>query len=216
MPSSDHPRHPQQDRSRATVDAILDAAASLLAELGPTGTTNNRIAERAGVSLRSIHYHFGDKKALYRALGDRFTAAMRATVTAAVPQMATLPLGRLLPEGIGALLRRLGEDPVLRGVLHATALPPRDFAAIDAFERELAMLLAMLIQAHPVLRVRCPDPAWSARVVVRAAAGLTVRTLALEPELVGTDRFRAELMRLIDGYFGGSFIASAEPRPVQG
>ena len=215
MATADRPG-PQQDRSRATVDAILDAAAGLLAELGPGGATTARIAERAGVSVRLLHYHFGNKKTLYRALGDRFTAAMRETAAAAVPRMATLPFEQLMPEGVGALLQRLGGDAVLRGMLHATALPPQDFAAIDAFERELAALVTMLIQSRPALRDQCPDPGLSARVVVRAAAGLTVRTLALEPELVGTDRFRAELMRLIDGYFGGSFIASAEPRPVQG
>ena len=207
MPRSDHRRRPQQDRSRATVDAILEAAAEILAQQGPTGATTNRIAERAGVSVGSVYQYFANKKALYRALGDRFTASLRRTVGDLAPRMVTLPVEQFLPEAIEALLAGVIEDPVLAGMLHVTALPARDFEGIDAFERELEGLAATLICAHPALRARCPDPDLSARVIVRAGAGLVVRTLSLEPEVVTTDRFRDELVRLIEGYIGGPLTA---------
>ena len=50
--SQHSPRHePQQTRSQELVDRLLDAAATLFAEVGYEATTTNAIAERAGVSI---------------------------------------------------------------------------------------------------------------------------------------------------------------------
>jgi AcrR family transcriptional regulator len=59
-------------RSARTRDAIVDACLSLVAEgdLRPTGP---RIAERAGVSVRSIFQHFTDLDALFSAVGTKVT-----------------------------------------------------------------------------------------------------------------------------------------------
>ncbi|MFT5441367.1 MAG: AcrR family transcriptional regulator [Myxococcota bacterium] len=44
-------KRPTQARSRATFDAILEAAAQLLEQHGYAGATTNRVAERAGMSI---------------------------------------------------------------------------------------------------------------------------------------------------------------------
>lgn len=196
-------RRPKQARSRETVDVILEAAAQVLTEFGPEGATTNRIAERAGVSVGSLYQYFSNKKALYTALGERFLGNLRATVVDLAGVAPQLPLDRLLPSMIDALFSQVVADPLLHGMLHVTAVPPRDFEIISLFERELEQLTAMLLQTHPLLRAACPNPTLSAKVLVRACAGLSARTLAQEPELIATPAFRDELVRLIDGYLGG-------------
>ena len=59
-------------RAVRTKDAIVDACLGLIDEgdLRPTGP---RIAERAGVSVRSIFQHFDDLDALFSAVGARVT-----------------------------------------------------------------------------------------------------------------------------------------------
>jgi AcrR family transcriptional regulator len=43
---------------------ILDAAREALVERGYAGTSTRAVAERAGVPLSLVHYHFGDKRSL--------------------------------------------------------------------------------------------------------------------------------------------------------
>ena len=57
-------------RARRTRTAIVDALLSLLDD-GDLQPTANRIAERAGISLRLIYHHFGDLDSLFRAVAER-------------------------------------------------------------------------------------------------------------------------------------------------
>ncbi|HEY8480491.1 MAG TPA: TetR family transcriptional regulator [Spirillospora sp.] len=50
----------------ATRRKILDAAVEEFAEHGPTGTTVDRIAARAGVNKERIYNYFGNKQALFK------------------------------------------------------------------------------------------------------------------------------------------------------
>jgi len=56
---------PQQDRSRATRSALLEAAVSCLAEVGWSGSTVAVVAERAGVSRGAAQHHFPTREDLF-------------------------------------------------------------------------------------------------------------------------------------------------------
>jgi AcrR family transcriptional regulator len=51
-------------RGQATRDRIVDAARDLLVEQGHGGTSTRAVADRAGVRLSLVHYHFGGKQGL--------------------------------------------------------------------------------------------------------------------------------------------------------
>jgi AcrR family transcriptional regulator len=59
---------PQQGRSRATVDAIVEAAARILREQGYAALTTNTIAGLAGVSVGSLYRFFPNKQAIVLAV----------------------------------------------------------------------------------------------------------------------------------------------------
>ncbi|GAB2511867.1 HTH-type transcriptional repressor NicS [Corynebacterium atrinae] len=50
----------------ATVDMVIDIALQQFAKEGFQETKLDSIAKKSGMSKRMIHYHFGDKKGLYR------------------------------------------------------------------------------------------------------------------------------------------------------
>lgn len=58
-------------RGEGTRALILDAAREALAAEGYAGTTTRAIAERAGVRLSLVHYHFGGKQELLVAVLER-------------------------------------------------------------------------------------------------------------------------------------------------
>ena len=51
-------------RGDATKESILEAARECLREYGYSGTSIRAVAERAGVQLSLVHYHFGSKQAV--------------------------------------------------------------------------------------------------------------------------------------------------------
>jgi AcrR family transcriptional regulator len=58
-------------RGADTRTQILDAARFALVEHGYAGTTTRAVAERAGVRVSLVHYHFGGKQQLLTAVLDR-------------------------------------------------------------------------------------------------------------------------------------------------
>jgi AcrR family transcriptional regulator len=86
---------PVQDRSRATIGYVLEAAAQLFGELGYEGTTTNRVAERAGVSIGSVYQYFPNKEALLLALAERHLEEARERATATLRHLRER---RLTPE----------------------------------------------------------------------------------------------------------------------
>jgi AcrR family transcriptional regulator len=119
----DTPRkHPRQRRSRDTVDVVLEAAAQLFTREG-LGTTTNRIAERAGVSIGTVYQYFPNKHALLRALAERH-------IVEACRQLDT----------VFAQLRR--EDPpfdtAMRAILDVIVAVHRDRPALHALMHRLA------------------------------------------------------------------------------
>ncbi|MEV0606041.1 TetR/AcrR family transcriptional regulator [Polymorphospora rubra] len=80
-------RSARAERTRA---AIVDAHLALIGE-GDLRPTGERIAERAGVSLRALWTNFKDMETLFEASGDRVLAEQRA---AHRPVPAGLPLAK--------------------------------------------------------------------------------------------------------------------------
>jgi AcrR family transcriptional regulator len=80
-------RSPQQERSRATVDSIVDAAAALLAESNAHDITTTRIAEAAACSVAGLYRFFPNREAVFVELGDRY----RAKLGAMYEELLTVP-----------------------------------------------------------------------------------------------------------------------------
>src|SRR5215472_18972509 len=73
-------KKPRQERSRATVEALLEATTDILIREGYTKLTTNRIAERAGVNIASLYQYFPGKEAIVAELRRRHGADQRAAL----------------------------------------------------------------------------------------------------------------------------------------
>ncbi len=62
---------PRDGNPAETRRGILEAAEVCFATSGFAGATTRQVASRAGVNVATLHYHFGNKEGLYRAVLDR-------------------------------------------------------------------------------------------------------------------------------------------------
>lgn len=101
-------------RALRTRDQIVDATIALVDE-GDLRPTALRVAERAGVSVRSVFQHFADIEGLYAAVGDRVADRLQALVLLVDPEQ---PLADRLAEVVrqrSTLLEAV--TPILRATL---------------------------------------------------------------------------------------------------
>lgn len=83
--SSGNAPAPQQARSLATLQRILEAARDLLEHEGWDGFTTEAIAQRADVSVGSIYRRFGDKDGVFIAVHEAHVAELAAHAKALFP-----------------------------------------------------------------------------------------------------------------------------------
>jgi AcrR family transcriptional regulator len=83
---------PRQARALVTQDAILQAAAHIIAGGGLAAFNTNAVAERAGVSIGSLYQYFPNKDALMVALIERSQREQLARVQAAASMLADADL----------------------------------------------------------------------------------------------------------------------------
>src|SRR2546430_6184940 len=90
-PHAGRVRTPQQERSRATQQRLLDATVECLIEHGWSGTTTTLVAEKAGVSRGAQLHHYPTKAALVLAAVEHLAGRRAAEIRA---EAASLPAGR--------------------------------------------------------------------------------------------------------------------------
>jgi AcrR family transcriptional regulator len=200
MPARTSPRKvPRQERSRLTVEAILEAAARVFERQGYAGATTNRIAERAGVSIGSLYQYFPNKDAILVALVERHldegTAEAGPVLEGLVVDAPPVEVAmRRLVEAMVALHR---ERPALHRVLFEEApRPPALRRRLDALEgAAVAAIASYLRERDDVAR----DPGLAARMVVRVVETVT-HELVLRPGDVAVDAYVDEAVALLVAY----------------
>ena len=84
------PRKPQQQRAKATVASIVEAAMIVLATQGPKGVTTRKIADVAGIGVGSLYEYFTCKEDILYLVCDFIHSEMELGVANA---MAALEMG---------------------------------------------------------------------------------------------------------------------------
>ncbi|HXM85689.1 MAG TPA: TetR family transcriptional regulator, partial [Stellaceae bacterium] len=73
--------HGSFPRSVETRRRLIETAIAAFGELGFEGASTRLLAERAGVNLPAIQYHFGGKEGLYRAAVDHIAQYIEEQMT---------------------------------------------------------------------------------------------------------------------------------------
>jgi AcrR family transcriptional regulator len=181
---------PRQARSRATVEAILDAGAQLLGRRGWAKFTTNEVAETAGASIGTLYQYFPNKFALIDAITRRHFDEVLAVLRTMDDD--AMSLSERVETLVHGMITIHGVNPALHSVLLDEA--PSSAAlqsAHDAFEAEYLRRYLALVTPTGGRRHQASDQA-AAQVLSAAVAGAihdaarrgTLATPALKQEIV--------------------------------
>jgi AcrR family transcriptional regulator len=194
---------PRQQRSAETVERILTAAARIFDERGYGGTTTNRIASEAGVSIGSLYQYFPNKDALLVALAERHVDDVAVRFGA---RLAALRDERPPIDGtVRALLDltvEMNDTSRLHAVLYSDC--PRTPALVERLGRFTDLLVAEV--AWHLLRTECggADPELRARLLVAAVDAAVHQVVLAAPSGPERTAAAAELVTItVDGLSGG-------------
>lgn len=190
-------KRPKQGRSKATVAAILDAAARILTESGYAAASTNRIAERAGVSIGSLYEYFPGKEAIFAELrrreGRTYYAELKAGLRPENPRDAI----RHIVHSRLAWMRR---NPTLYAALEAE-IPRRAIAEVEAevFHDFLGLSLAFLTAHRDLLRPKV-DAEFLAEFLIHTVSS-TANTYGLRaPERLDDPQLEQALVEMVERY----------------
>jgi AcrR family transcriptional regulator len=110
-------KNASQERSRATVDALVEATARILVREGFDKASTNRIAEVAGVSVGSLYQYFPSKEALVAAVIERHSQEIRQTVRGELADAMSLPVEQAVRTLVAVAVKAHRVDPRLHRVL---------------------------------------------------------------------------------------------------
>src|SRR5512138_636523 len=137
-----------QQRSRATVDALVEATARVLVREGFHRASTNRIAEVAGVSVGSLYQYFPSKEALVAAVIERHSAAIMRTVRKELAEIAALPLAQGVRALISVALKAHRVDPKLHRVLAEQIPRVGKLEEMELFSLENFALFKSYLERH--------------------------------------------------------------------
>ena len=191
-----------QDRSRATVDALVEATARILVREGFDAASTNHISSKAGVSVGSLYQYFPSKEALVAAVIDRHHEQLMQVVRGALAELASDPLETAVRKLVAAAIKAHAVDPELHRVLTEQIPRTGRLENIETFSRENYALFLAYLEGHRD-EVRAVEPGLAAFVCVTSIEALTHTAVLRHPEVLSGEAMEGlidEATRLVVGY----------------
>jgi len=182
---------PKQERSRVTVETIVEATTRIIEDEGLAALSTNRVAEVAGVSIGSLYQYFPNKEALIAEVRTRFGARFETAMLELLGRLPGLELREAIRAWVTTLVELHAESPGVHNAV-GTGTPPE---AVRAIAAAVDGYLASRAGA-----IRRPDRRLAGRVMFDAAEALVHNTALREPALLDDPRWVAEVGDLLERY----------------
>jgi AcrR family transcriptional regulator len=194
-------REPKQQRSRETVEVVLEAVRHVLRRHGAEAITTNRVAEAAGVSIGSLYQYFPEKQAIFMALHDRHVDSVRHVIerTMTTTSASLEEFTRELVEGLANVH---SEDAELHEIVSA-AVP----GSADGFKSALQATFDQVISPTKQDRYTSEETERMLFVLPRMVEAV-VHGVAHQTQATSRERAKDEAIRTVAVYLnsfqGGS------------
>ena len=191
-----------QERSRATVDALVEATARILVREGFDKASTNRIADVAGVSVGSLYQYFPSKEALVAAVIERHQQKVMQTVRGELAEVFAQPVDNAMRTLVALAVKAHRVDPKLHRVLAEQIPRVGKLEDLATFNRENYTLFRRYLESHRD-EVRGEDPDLASFVCVTSNEALTHNAVLHNSKLLSDEMMEAlieEGARLVTRY----------------
>lgn len=190
----------KQQRSRVTIDAILEATARIVGQVGLDQATTNRIAELAGVSIGSLYQYFPGKEALLAALIAREAEADLEALRRTLADLHDLPLADAVERLITVLVARHARHPALYRWMLTYTPGLGQHPTVRSIAARGRALLRDLLGAHQAELPPHREPALAAMILGSAVESAVHAAIFERPETLTDGTLARELTALCRAY----------------
>jgi AcrR family transcriptional regulator len=194
-----------QERSRATVDSLIEATARILVKEGYDKTSTNHIAAVAGVSVGSLYQYFPSKEALVTAVIERHQHEIMQVVRAELAEVLMEPVDKAVRKLVAVAVKAHRVDPKLHRVLAEQIPRAGRLENSEPFNSENYAVFRTYLQSHRD-ELRLDDLELASFVCVTAIEALTHNAVLHNSNMLSDERMEAlidEGARLVIGYLKG-------------
>ena len=194
-------KNASQERSRLTVDALLEATARILVREGFDKASTNRIAEMAGVSIGSLYQYFPSKEALVAALIDRHNRQVMQAIQGELADALKLSMEEAVRRLVSIAVKAHRVDPKLHRALTEQIPRVGRLENAEFFNRQYYVLFENYLKSRRG-ELSVTDLGLAAFVCVTSIEALT-HTAVLHRKMVSAEEVDALIeqgTRLVVGY----------------
>jgi AcrR family transcriptional regulator len=191
-----------QERSRATVDSLVEATARILVKEGFDKASTNRVAELAGVSVGSLYQYFPSKEALVATVIERHSEEIMQTVRRELADIERQPFEQGIRKLVAVAVKAHRVRPKLHRVLAEQIPRVGKLEKAETFSQENFALLRAYLEVHRD-EIRTVDLDMAAFICVSSIEAVTHNAVVHHSKVYSQERMEAlidEAAHLIIGY----------------
>ncbi len=194
-----------QERSRATVEALIEATARILVRDGFEKASTNRIAELAGLSVGSLYQYFPGKESLVAAVIERHQQEIMQTVRDELAGVLDMPVEQAVRKLVAIAVKAHRVDPKLHRVLAEQIPRVGKLEKVASFNSENYALFRTYLESHRD-ELAVDDLELASFVCVTSIEALTHNAVLHHSRMLSDDAMEAlteEGARLVIRYLKG-------------
>ncbi|MEO8965599.1 MAG: TetR/AcrR family transcriptional regulator [Gammaproteobacteria bacterium] len=189
----------KQDRSKATIETILQGAAHVLVKEGYEGTNTNRIAEVAGVSIGSIYQYFSNKESIIEELIELHIQKLMNVFLEKFNTLSTVSLKDGIPMLIRSRIEARSVEPELQRVFDEQLPKVGKLRRLKEYENQAVEMIKDYLQSKKS-EVSVKNLEMAAFVSVYAVEGVIQAALYNRQDIRAGGHLENELTNFIVRY----------------